>query len=123
MPRMKLIKSFQFEASHRLPHVPEGHQCARLHGHSFRVDVEVEGPVDPRTGWVLDFADLAARVRPLLARLDHVHLNDVEGLTNPTSEHLALWIWERLKPVLPELSGVTVAESGTARCEYRGEGD
>ena len=121
MHRMRLVKTFRFEAAHRLPEVPPGHKCARLHGHSFRVEVEVEGTVDERPGWVVDYADIAAAVKPVLERLDHHYLNEVEGLENPTSENLAIWIWERLAPRLAGLTRIAVAETCTARCEYRGE--
>jgi len=118
--KARLIKDFRFEAAHRLPHVAEGHKCARLHGHSFKVQVEVEGEVDPRTGWLLDYAEIAAAFAPLREALDHRYLNDVEGLENPTSEILAAWIWERLKPGLPLLARLVVEETCTARCVYEG---
>ncbi len=118
---MEIWKEFGFEAAHRLPNVPEGHQCARLHGHSFRVAVHVRGPLDPTLGWVMDFAELKAAWRPLDAALDHRYLNDVPGLENPTSEVLARWIWGRLAPALPGLSQVVVRETCTSGCVYRGE--
>ena len=98
---MEIFTEFGFESAHRLPHVPEGHKCARLHGHSFRVAVHVEGPVDPELGWVVDFADVRDACEPLREQLDHRYLNEVEGLDNPTSEHLARWIWVRLVERLP----------------------
>lgn len=118
---MEIYKEFTFEAAHRLPNVPEGHKCARLHGHSFRVKLSMRGEVDPRAGWVADFADLKRAFRPLYDQLDHNYLNDIEGLENPTSENLARWIWERLAPVLPGLSRVAVRETCTSGCVYRGE--
>ena len=118
---MDIFKVFTLEAAHRLPHVPAGHKCARVHGHSFRVEIHVEGPVDPVLGWVLDFADLKAAFAPLYERLDHHYLNEVEGLENPTSEHLARWIWQRLKPRLPLLSRVVVHETCTSGAIYQGE--
>jgi 6-pyruvoyltetrahydropterin/6-carboxytetrahydropterin synthase len=120
-PVVSLTKVFRFEAAHRLPRVPEGHQCARMHGHGFLLEIEVEGPVDPAMGWVMDFADLTAAVKPVLAQLDHSMLNDVDGLENPTSENLVRWIWDRLQPGLPLLTRVGIAETCTARCDYRGE--
>ncbi|PHI29795.1 6-carboxytetrahydropterin synthase QueD [Budvicia aquatica] len=116
-----LFKDFNFEAAHRLPNVPEGHKCARLHGHSFMVRIEVTGEVDPYTGWVMDFSDIKAAFKPILDSLDHYYLNDIEGLDNPTSEVLAHWIWQRLKPSLPLLSAIRVKETCTAGCIYRGE--
>ena len=118
----EVFKEIRFEAAHRLPHVPAGHKCARLHGHSFRVTIHVEGPVGDESGWVLDFADLSAAFAPLYDQLDHRYLNDVPGLANPTSEVLARWIWDRLQPSLPGLSQVVVRETCTSGCAYRGEG-
>jgi len=119
---MEIFKAFTLEAAHRLPHVPDGHKCARLHGHSFRVELGVSGAPGEHTGWVMDFADIKAAFRPLYEQLDHHYLNDIEGLANPTSERLAMWIWDRLKPVLPQLSQVTVHETCTSGCRYRGPG-
>ncbi|MGW7664133.1 6-carboxytetrahydropterin synthase QueD [Streptomyces sp. NPDC054756] len=118
---MEIFREFTFEAAHRLPNVPEGHKCARLHGHSYKVIVHVEAPVDHESGWVMDFGDLKKAFKPLEAQLDHYYLNDIEGLENPTSEVLARWIWERLKPTLPDLSALTVRETCTSGCTYRGE--
>ncbi|MGW0542308.1 6-carboxytetrahydropterin synthase QueD [Streptomyces griseoincarnatus] len=118
---MEIFREFTFEAAHRLPNVPEGHKCARLHGHSYKVIVHVDAPVDPESGWVMDFGDLKKAFKPLEAKLDHYYLNDIEGLENPTSEVLARWIWERLKPTLPDLSALTVRETCTSGCTYRGE--
>ena len=117
---MELRRTFQFEAAHRLTRVPSGHKCARLHGHSFQVELVVEGPLDPQLGWVMDYADLKAAFAPLYQELDHNYLNDLPGLENPTSELLAIWIWQRLKPALPWLTEIVVAETCTARCVYRG---
>lgn len=117
---MEIFKEFTFEAAHRLPHVPAGHKCSRLHGHSYRVEVHVRGPVDPTLGWVVDFADLRDAFEPLRARLDHYYLNEIEGLDNPTSERLARWIWDRLQPSLPPLSKVVVRETCTSGCVYDG---
>ncbi len=118
---MEIFKIFTLEAAHRLPHVPPGHKCARLHGHSFRVEIHVSGPVDPERGWVMDFADLTRAFAPLYEQLDHRFLNDVPGLENPTSETLAHWIWLRLKPTLPQLCRVVVHETCTSGCRYEGE--
>lgn len=120
LQRVRLTREFTFEAAHRLPHVPEGHKCARLHGHSFRVELVCEGPVDPQTGWLVDFADLKRAFEPFLNQLDHRYLNEIDGLENPTAENIAKWIWVRLRPMLSQLSQVSVAETCTSRCEYRG---
>ena len=118
---MELFKEFTFESAHRLPHVPEGHKCGRLHGHSFRVAIHIEGEVDPHTGWIRDFAEIKAIFKPIYEQLDHNYLNDIPGLENPTSENLCRWIWQQLKPLLPELSKVRVHEPCTSGCEYRGD--
>lgn len=119
--RVELLKQFHFEAAHRLPNVPPGHKCHRVHGHSFRVDVQLEGEVDPVLGWLVDFGEIAARVAPILeAELDHRLLNEVPGLENPTSERLCEWLWKRFHPLVPHLAAVTVHETCTARCTYRG---
>ncbi len=117
---MELRKTYQFEAAHMLPLLPETHKCRRLHGHSFKVEIAVSGPCDPRLGWVMDYADITQAFKPILKQLDHYYLNEVPGLENPTSENVAIWIWSKLKPVLPLLTEVAVAETCTARCIYRG---
>jgi 6-pyruvoyltetrahydropterin/6-carboxytetrahydropterin synthase len=117
---MEIFKAFHIEAAHRLPNVPEGHKCARLHGHSFKVELVVSGELGADTGWVMDFADVKRAFQPLYDRLDHHYLNDIEGLDNPTSERLAIWIWERLRPTLPLLSAVVVHETCTSGCRYTG---
>jgi len=117
----EIFTEFGFESAHFLPHVPDGHKCARLHGHSFRVQVQVGGEVDPTLGWVMDFADVRAACEPVREALDHRLLNDIDGLDNPTSELLAAWIWERLTPSLDgHLRAVTVRETCTSGCVYRG---
>lgn len=117
---MELRKSFQFEAAHALPNVPPDHKCRRLHGHSFVVEIVVEGPLDPQFGWVMDYADIKAAFKPFWEQLDHHYLNEVPGMENPTSEVVAIWIWDRLKPLLPLLTEIVVAETCTAKCVYRG---
>jgi 6-pyruvoyltetrahydropterin/6-carboxytetrahydropterin synthase len=118
---MRLYKDFSFEAAHRLPNVPDGHKCARLHGHSFQVRVSVDGPVGERTGWVMDFAELKEAFRPLHEQLDHRYLNEIAGLENPTSENLARWIWRGLTRTLPGLVEIEVRETCSTGCVYRGE--
>ena len=118
---MEIYKEFHFEAAHRLPNVPEGHKCARLHGHSFHVRLSVAGEVGEHSGWIMDFADLKAAFKPIYNQLDHYYLNDIEGLDNPTSENIARWIWDKLKPALPALCAVEIRETCTSGCVYRGE--
>jgi 6-pyruvoyltetrahydropterin/6-carboxytetrahydropterin synthase len=118
---MRLFKEFTFEAAHRLPHVPEGHKCARLHGHSFVVRISVDGEVGEQSGWVMDFGDIKTAFKPLYDRLDHYYLNEIPGLENPTSENLARWIWRELSPSLPQLSAVEIRETCTSGCIYLGD--
>lgn len=118
---MEVFREFTFEAAHRLPHLPADHKCSRLHGHSFRVTVHIAGPLLEREGWVMDFADLKRAFQPLYDQLDHHYLNEIAGLENPTSEVLAVWIWDRLKPALPSLTEIVVRETCTSGCRYRGE--
>ena len=120
--RVELTREYSFEAAHRLPMVPPDHKCFRMHGHSFRIEVRVAGEVDERMGWLLDFGDITAVVEPLLKReLDHRTLNDIPGLENPTSELLCVWLWKRLRPLLRDLTEITVHETCAARCTYRGD--
>jgi 6-pyruvoyltetrahydropterin/6-carboxytetrahydropterin synthase len=118
---MRLDKDFTFEAAHRLPNVPEGHKCARLHGHSFQVRVSIDGAVGEQSGWVMDFADLKTAFRPIYEQLDHRYLNEIAGLENPTSENLARWIWRALAPSLTGLAEIEVRETCSTGCIYRGE--
>jgi len=119
---MDVFKEFTFEAAHRLPNAPPGHKCGRLHGHSFRVEVHVSGPIGAESGWVMDFGDIKKAFQPIDAQLDHRYLNEIEGLENPTSEVLANWIWVRLASTLAGLSRIVVRETCTSGCVYDGDG-
>jgi 6-pyruvoyltetrahydropterin/6-carboxytetrahydropterin synthase len=118
--RCELGRDYRFEAAHRLPRVPPGHKCARLHGHSYRVSVTLAGEVDPQLGWLIDFAAIDEVVEPIVKEVDHRVLNDLAGLDNPTCEHLARWLWDRIAPGLPQLAAVTVAETPESFCIFRG---
>ncbi|MEX1669188.1 6-carboxytetrahydropterin synthase QueD [Zhongshania guokunii] len=120
-PPVEIYKDFTFEAAHLLPNVPAGHKCGRLHGHSFLVRLYIAGEVDPHTGWFMDFSELKQIFKPIYDRLDHYYLNDIPGLENPTSENLAIWIWDQLKPGLGALSKVEIRETCTSGCIYRGD--
>jgi 6-pyruvoyltetrahydropterin/6-carboxytetrahydropterin synthase len=117
---MEIFKQFSIEAAHWLPNVPPGHKCGRMHGHSFLIQVHVAGPVGAQSGWVMDFAEIKEAFRPVEDRLDHSCLNEVPGLENPTSENLAKWIWEQLRPALPLLSKIVIQETCTSGCVYQG---
>jgi len=114
----RITKEFVFEAAHKLTNVPPGHKCGNLHGHSFRLTLELTGTVDAVTGWIVDFGDVKNVVKPLYDTLDHHYLNDIEGLENPTSENIAKWVFLRLKAALPELSAVHVQETCTCGASY-----
>jgi 6-pyruvoyltetrahydropterin/6-carboxytetrahydropterin synthase len=118
---MEIYKEFNFEAAHLLPNVPPGHKCGRLHGHSFRVEVHVAGPLDNSLGWVMDYADIKTQVKLVIAQLDHYYLNDIPGLENPTSEVIARWLWLQIKAKLPQINKIIVKETCTSGCIYTGE--
>ena len=117
---MEIFKEFSFEAAHRLPNVPEGHKCARLHGHSFLLRVVIGGEPGAHSGWIMDFGDIKAAVKPIIDQLDHYYLNDIPGLENPTSENIAIWIWDQLKPALAPLKRIEMRETCTSGCSYSG---
>lgn len=117
---MEIFKIFSIEAAHHLPNVPSGHKCARLHGHSFRIEIHLRGGVDPQMGWVTDFGDVKSAFAPVFDALDHRYLNEIPGLENPTSENLAIWIWNALAESLPLLASVVVHETCTSGCRYNG---
>jgi 6-pyruvoyltetrahydropterin/6-carboxytetrahydropterin synthase len=119
--KVRLVQALHFEAAHRLPRVPPGHKCAKVHGHSYKVEVAVSGKVDEEVGWLVDYQRIQDAWAPIFAQIDHRYLNEIEGLENPTSEILARWLWERLSPELPDLlERITVFETTDARCEYEG---
>ncbi len=117
---MKITQAFTFEAAHRLPNVPATHRCHRMHGHSYRIELQLEGPVDQHTGFVVDFFDVEKVFGPILEQLDHHTLNEITGLENPTAENIAVWIWEKAKPLLGEVSSVKVFETPSCWAEYDG---
>ena len=114
-----LVRTYQIEAAHRLPRLPDGHKCHRLHGHSFRIEVVIEGETDPELGWVMDYGEMDERFQPVFDRLDHRYLNEVPGLENPTSENLARWIHDELAPSLPLLREIRISETCQEHCTYR----
>ncbi len=115
---MDIAKTFTFESAHLLPNLPDDHKCKRLHGHSFRVEIICRGELHPQLGWVIDFDDISKIVKPIIdGELDHRYLNDIKGLENPTSEKLALWLWNKVKPHLPQLYKIVMHETCTARAE------
>ena len=101
--------------------LPEAHPCHKLHGHGYRVEVEVAGEVDPKTGFLIDYGELKKIVQPVIDQLDHQLLNDIEGLQISTAEHLSRWIWDKVKQSLPILTRISVFETESTSCEYCGE--
>jgi len=118
--KVRLTKDFLFESAQTLPCAPEGHKCRQMHGHSFKVEISVEGEVDPKTGWFYDHAEIGRAMKPIVEVLDHGYLNEVPGLENPTIENMAAWFWKQLAPQLPGLCEIVIHETPSARCSYRG---
>ncbi len=119
--RARLTKEFRFEAAHTLPSLPADHKCRQMHGHSFKVEIHIEGEVDPAIGWIYDHKAISEAMNPLLELMDHSYLNDIEGLESPTIELMAAWFWRKLAPQLPGLCEIVIFETPTARCSFRGE--
>ena len=116
---MRLFKEFTFEAAHKLPLVDSKHKCFQLHGHSFKARIYIEGSIN-EMGWVMDFTDLKEICKPWIEILDHSYLNEIAGLENPTSENIAVWLWDKLIKKLPELSAIEIMETCTSGCIYSG---
>lgn len=116
----RLTKDFRFESAQTLPNVPEGHKCGKMHGHSFKVEISVEGEADPATGWIYDHARISKAMQPLMELLDHAYLNEIPGLENPTIENMCLWFWQKLAPELPGLCEIVIHETPAARCSFKG---
>ncbi len=119
--RARLVKEFRFEAAHTLPSLPEGHKCRQMHGHSFRMEIIIEGEVDEEIGWIYDHKKISEAMDPLLEQLDHSYLNDIPGLESPTIERMCAWFWRKLEAQLPGLEEVVIYETPTASCRFRGE--
>lgn len=118
---MTIYKQFTFDAAHFLPNVPLGHRCRQVHGHTYHLTVYVSGKVRPEEGWVIDFKDLKAVVKPLVDQLDHQMLNEIEGLKNPTAENVARWFWQGIRQEIPGLSRIELKETPTSGVIYEGE--
>jgi 6-pyruvoyltetrahydropterin/6-carboxytetrahydropterin synthase len=117
---MLIYKEFTFDSAHKLPNVPDGHKCKNLHGHTYKLTVYLEGEIDEKLGWVMDFNELKQVMKPLINRMDHHYLNDLPGLENPTSEVLVRWIWNQVQPALPLLSKIELRETPTSGVIYEG---
>lgn len=117
---MIIYKQFSFDSAHFLPFVPEGHKCGGMHGHTYKLTVFLEGDPNPVQGWLIDFNELKKVIDPLIDSVDHKLLNDIPGLENPTSEILAAWLWEQIKPQLPLLKRLELNETPTTGVIYDG---
>lgn len=120
---MLIYKKFIFDSAHFLPQVPAGHKCRNMHGHTYSLTVFIDGPLMQNEGWVIDYADLKAAVKPVISQLDHHLLNEIPGLENPTSEMLIIWIWDRIKPLLPGLTKIELNETASSGVIYEGSGE
>jgi len=118
---MEIYKDFSFDSAHFLPYVPDGHKCKNMHGHTYKLRVFVQGKPDPKLGWIMDFKELKDIVNPLIEQLDHRLINDIPGLDNPTAENITVWIWDRIKPLLRNLSKIELYETPTTGVIYAGE--
>ena len=118
--KMEIFKDFTVESAHFLPNAPDGHKCRRLHGHSFKIGIYFSGEVASPSGCVVDFGNISQAFAPFHTVLDHTLLNEVDGLSNLSSENISIWIWDRLKPILPGLSKVVVHETCTSGYVYSG---
>ncbi len=117
---MIIFKQFTFDSAHFLPFVPDGHKCKNVHGHTYQLTVFIEGALDPQIGWVMDFAVLKDAVNPIVDMLDHKLFNNIEGLENPTCEHVAVWLWNKIKPQVPQLKKIELNETPTSGVIYEG---
>jgi 6-pyruvoyltetrahydropterin/6-carboxytetrahydropterin synthase len=117
---MEIYREFTFDAAHRLQGLPGNHRCGNLHGHTFTVVVYLEGIINEERGWVIDYGEVKKICNPIIDTLDHSFLNDIPGLENPTSECIAIWLWGRIKPLIPELTMIEVKETAKTGCRYRG---
>lgn len=118
---MQIFKQFTFDSAHFLPNVPAGHKCKEIHGHTYRAVMYIEGQPDPHLGWVMDFAALKHIISPIVKQVDHKLLNDIPGLENPTCERIAIWLWEAIKPAVPQLVRIELHETPTSGAIYEGQ--
>ncbi len=117
---MIIYKIFRFDSAHYLPNVPKGHKCGGMHGHTYTLKVSIAGKPSIQTGWIMDYTDLKETVKPWIELLDHQVLNTVEGLENPTSENLCLWLWKKIKPEIPNLVRIELNETPDSGVIYEG---
>lgn len=116
---MLIYKQFTFDSAHFLPNVPAGHKCRAMHGHTYKLVIYVEGELQ-EAGWIIDFAEMKKIIKPIIDIVDHQLLNNIPGLENPTSELLAVWLWNKIKPHLPSLKKIELSETPTSGVIYEG---
>lgn len=117
---MIIYKQFSFDSAHFLPAVPEGHKCGNMHGHTYSLTVFIEGMPEKKSGWIIDYGDLKKVIKPIIDQLDHHLLNEIPGLENPTSENLSIWLWNKIKPLLPNLIKIELKETPSSGVTYEG---
>jgi 6-pyruvoyltetrahydropterin/6-carboxytetrahydropterin synthase len=117
---MLIFKELTFDAAHFLPQLPDGHKCKDLHGHTYRLKIWIEGNIN-EIGWVMDFSEMKKTLQTVIDMVDHKVLNNVEGLLNPTCELTAVWLWKKLKPVMPLLKKIELHETPTSGVIYEGD--
>ena len=118
---MEIFKQFSFDSAHYLPNVPPDHKCKEIHGHTYRLLVYLEGEIEAHLGWVIDFNEVKRVIDPIIKRIDHHLLNDIQGLENPTCEKIAIWLWNEIKPGLPMLTRIELHETPTSGAVYQGK--
>ena len=117
---MLVYKKFNIESARSLPNVSESHPCYQLHGHSFKIIITVKGQMDKHTGFVTDFQEIENVFNPIKKILDHSFLNKIEGLSNPTSENICIWIWDKIESSIPNICEIEIKETDSTGCIYRG---
>ena len=117
---MIIYKTFHFDSAHYLPNVPIDHKCGAMHGHTYALTIFLDGVPGAHSGWIVDYTVIKNSVKPIIERLDHHLLNEIEGLENPTSENISIWLWQKLKPLLPGLTKIELKETPTTGVIYEG---
>ena len=117
---MLVYKKFNIESARSLPNVSESHPCYQLHGHSFTIIITVKGQMDKHTGFVTNFQEIENAFNPIKKILDHSFLNKIEGLSNPTSENICIWIWDKIESSIPNICEIEIKETDSTGCIYRG---
>jgi 6-pyruvoyltetrahydropterin/6-carboxytetrahydropterin synthase len=117
---MTIFKQFTFDSAHFLPNVPDGHKCKGIHGHTYKLTLFLDGPLEANLGWVADFGEVKAAANTVIALIDHKLLNEIKGLENPTCELLAIWLWRQMKPAIPMLKLIELYETPTSGTIYEG---